>query len=92
MLEVFVQAARIAHIDLPMDDWPRSVTATPMAVMGLDGPGTIGVGAPADLVLFNGRGYSELLSRPQADRTVLRDGEPIDTTLPDYRELDGLFG
>ena len=28
MLEVFTQAARIAHIDLPMEDWPRSVTAT----------------------------------------------------------------
>ena len=92
MLEVFAQAARIAHIDLPMEDWPRSVTATPIEVMELDGPGTIGVGAPADLVLFRGRGYSELLSRPQADRTVLRNGETIDTTLPDYRELDRLFG
>lgn len=92
MLEVFAQAARIAHIDLPMEDWPRSVTATPIEVMRLDGPGTIGVGAPADLVLFRGRGYSELLSRPQADRTVLRNGETIDTTLPDYRELDRLFG
>ncbi len=92
MLEVFAQAARIAHIDLPMDDWPRSVTATPMEVMGLDGSGRIGAGEPADLVLFRGRGYSELLSRPQADRTVLRGGEAIDTTPPDYRELDRLFG
>ena len=92
MLEVFAQAARIAHIDLPMEDWPRSVTATPMEVMGLDGSGRIGAGEPADLVLFRGRGYSELLSRPQADRTVLRGGEAIDTTPPDYRELDRLFG
>ncbi len=88
MLEVFAQAARIAHIDLPMEDWPLSVTATPIDVMGLDGPGLIAPGEPADLVLFNGRGYSELLSRPQTDRAVLRAGEPIDTTLPDYRELD----
>ncbi|MDE0334394.1 MAG: cytosine deaminase, partial [Defluviicoccus sp.] len=71
--------------------WPRSVTATPIGVMGLDGPGTIEAGAPADLVLFRGRGYSELLSRPQADRTVLRGGQAIDTALPDYRELDGLL-
>ena len=91
MLEVFTQAARIAHIDLPMGEWPRSVTATPIQVMGLDSPGLIEVGEPADLVLFNGRGYSELLSRPQNDRTVLRNGEAIDTTLPDYRELDNLL-
>ena len=91
MLEVFTQAARIAHIDLPMGEWPRSVTATPIQVMGLDSPGLIAVGEPADLVLFNGRGYSELLSRPQSDRTVLRGGEAIDTTLPDYRELDNLL-
>ena len=45
-------------------------------------------GAPADLVLFKARGWSELLSRPQADRIVLRAGRPVDTTLPDYRELD----
>jgi cytosine deaminase len=31
------------------------------------------------------------LCRPQADRVVLRSGRPIDTTLPDHRELDLLF-
>ena len=34
------------------------------------------------------QGYSELLSRPQANRTVPRNGKAIDTTPPDYRELD----
>ena len=91
MLEVFSQAARIAHIDLPMNDWPRSVTATPIEVMGLDGPGLSGVGGRADLVLFRGRGYSELLSRAESGRAVLRAGEDIDTMPPDYRELDRLF-
>ena len=91
MLEVFGQAARIAHIDLPMDDWPRSVTATPIDVMGLDSPGLIGVGGTADLVLFRGRGYSELLSRAESGRAVLRGGKAIDTAPPDYRELDRLF-
>ncbi|MDE0058393.1 MAG: cytosine deaminase [Defluviicoccus sp.] len=91
MLEVFGQAARIAHIDLPMNDWPRSVTATPIEVMGLDSPGLIGVGGTADLVLFRGRGYSELLSRHESGRAVLRGGEAIDTVPPDYRELDRLF-
>jgi cytosine deaminase len=59
--------------------------------MGLESPGLIKVGEPADLVLFRGRFYSELLTRPQTDRIVLRNGEAIDTTLPDYRELDDLL-
>ncbi len=89
--EVITEAARIAHVDTPFAEWPRSVTATPIDVMGLDSPGFIKVGEPADLVLFSGRFYSELLTRPQTDRTVLRNGEAIDTTLPDYRELDDLL-
>ena len=35
---------------------------------------------------------TELLSRPQADRVVLRSGKPIDTSLPDYRLLDQHVG
>ena len=37
------------------------------------------------------RDWSELLSRPQTERIVLRAGRPIDTTLPDHRELDELM-
>ena len=46
-----------------------------------------------ELKLANGEGdaRTELLSRPQSDRTVLRNGVAIDTTLPDYRELDDLM-
>jgi cytosine deaminase len=90
-LEVFTQAARIAHLDRPFGAWPRSVTRSAATVMGLPSAGRIAVGLPADLVLFEARRYSELLSRPQADRVVLRQGRPIDTTLPSYRELDALF-
>ncbi|MBL8705063.1 MAG: cytosine deaminase, partial [Rhodospirillales bacterium] len=90
-LEVFTQAARICHLDRPVGDWPCAVTRTPASVMGLTAAGRIAVGLPADLVLFEARRYSELLSRPQADRIVLRQGCPIDTTLPSYRELDALF-
>jgi cytosine deaminase len=88
MLEVFREATRIAHLDRPLGDWPRAVTRTPAAMMGLPDAGVIRVGAPADLVLFRARSATELLSRPQSDRIVLRAGCPIDTTLPDYRELD----
>lgn len=91
MHEVFTQAARIAHLDRPYADWPRTATVTPAAVMGLSETGIIKAGAVADLVLYRGRGFSELLSRPQLDRIVLRRGKAIDTTVPDYRELDDLF-
>lgn len=91
MHEVFTQAVRIAHLDTPFGDWPRAVTATPAAIMGLSHHGRIGIGRTADLILYRGRGMNELLSRPQTDRVVLRAGRIADTTLPDHRELDDLF-
>lgn len=92
MVEVFQSAVRIAQLDHPLGDWPAAVTATPAAVMGLPERGAIRVGAPADLVLFRARFWHEWLARRQSDRIVLRGGRPIDTTLPDYRELDALAG
>ncbi|MEG4574737.1 cytosine deaminase [Microcoleus sp. N3A4] len=92
VLEVFNMAVRIAHLDRPWEDWPRAVTKTPADLMGLPNLGKIAVGLPADLILFKARNFSELLSRSQRDRTVLRQGIEIDTTLPDYRELDDLLG
>jgi len=91
VLEVFNMAVRIAHLDRPWGDWPCAVTKTPADLMGLPNLGRIAVGLPADLILFKARNFSELLSRPQGDRTVLREGREIDTTLPDYRELDDLL-
>jgi cytosine/creatinine deaminase len=90
-LEVFRQAVRIAHLDTPYDDWCSSVTKTPADLMGLPKLGRIQVGSSADLVIFKARYFSELLSRPQSDRIVIRGGKPIDTTLPDYAELDDLI-
>ena len=88
MLEVFREAVRIAHLDRPLGDWPKAVTRTSADLMGLPDAGVIRVGAPADLLLFRARSDAELLSRPQSDRIVLRAGRQIDTTPPDYRELD----
>jgi cytosine/creatinine deaminase len=92
MLEVMTQATRIAHLDHPFGEWPTSFTSVPADVMGLADHGRLKVGAPADLVLLSARFMSEMLSRSQADRVVVRGGRAIDTSLPDYRELDGLLG
>jgi len=91
-VEVFREAVRILHLDHPLDDAARIVTATPATILGRPELGQIAVGHPADLVLFSARRWSELLSRPQMDRIVLRHGKAIDQTLPDYRELDTLLG
>jgi cytosine/creatinine deaminase len=90
-LEVFTQAVRIAHLDRPYGDWINAITATPAELMNCPETGRIGVDFPADLILFKARNYSELLSRRQSDRIVLRAGKAIDPHLPDYSELDDLF-
>lgn len=91
MLEVYRMATRILHFDHPVADWPQAVTATPARVMRLDGVGTLAAGGPADFILFKGRSWTELLSRPESDRIVVRGGRAIDRQLPDYAELDELM-
>ena len=90
LCEVFREAVRIGHLDIPVGAWPAAVTSLPAAAMGASHG--LHPGAAADLVLFSARSYSELLSRPQSDRIVIRAGRPIDAAPPAYRELDGLFG
>ena len=90
-LEVLREAVRIFQLDCPVGDWIAAVTSWPADIIGAEGRGRIAVGGPADLVLFDGRTYSELLSRPESGRRLIRDGRPIDRALPDYRELDDLM-
>ncbi len=93
MIEVFREAVRIIHLDHPVSSWASLVARAPAAILGRGGDhGVIGAGRAADLVLFRARSWTELLSRPQSDRTVIRAGRAIDRTLPDYRELDDLVG
>jgi cytosine/creatinine deaminase len=91
-LEVFREATRIAHLDHPFGNWIESVTSAPANVMRLTSPARISGGLPTDLILFKARNWTELLSRPQSDRIVIRNGKAISTELPDYRELDALKG
>jgi len=90
VLEVFEQAVRIAHLDTPYADWIESITTTPASLIGLD-LGKLAPGKSADLIIFPARYLSELLSRSQHNRIVIRKGKKIDTQLPDYSELDDLI-
>ena len=91
MLEVYREATRILQFDHPVGDWPKTVAATPARVLGLRDAGVLRTGAAADFILFRGRNWTELLSRPESGRIVVRNGRPIDTSLPGYRELDELM-
>ncbi len=90
MIEVMRQATRIAHLDHSDDDWVNAFLGNPANACGFDAL-SLAPGEPADLVICNARDWTELFSRPQADRIVLRNGKQIDTTLPDYQVLDHLM-
>jgi len=87
MIEVMREATRICHLDHGRTDWTEAFLTNPARACGFDAP-SLTTGAPADLVLCNARNWTELFARPQADRVVLRDGDPIDRSLPSYSELD----
>ncbi|MEO9528708.1 cytosine deaminase [Roseibium sp.] len=91
MVEVLREAVRIAHLDHPLDDAATVVTSLPADILKVPEAGRIAAGLSADLVIFNARSWSEFLSRPQADRIVMRNGMGIDRRLPDYCELDPLM-
>ena len=76
-----------------MREWPEAVTEVPARAMRLgDTHGLIRTGGRENLILFRVRHYSELFSRPQTDRCVLRDGKHINVSVPDYEELDEILG
>jgi cytosine/creatinine deaminase len=90
MMEVWREGVRILHLDYPFADWARVVRAAPAKAMGIEIDG-LRAGARADLVLTRARDFTELFSRPHADRTVLRNGAPSPPP-PDYAEIDALEG
>ena len=90
-VDLFRDAMRWMHLDHPVSDWPACVTATAADVIGRPDLGRIMDGDPADLIILSARNWSEFAARP-ANRTVLRNGVAIDTTPPDFTELDHLKG
>ncbi len=91
MLEVWREGARILHLDHPFAAWTPALFRAPAEVMGCNAD-AFAPGAPADLILTSARNFTELFSRPQSDRRVLRQGRLIEATPPSYRELDRLEG
>ena len=90
MLEVLEQSVRIAHLDTPYANWIESITTIPAEIIGLNNVGKIIPGNRADIIIFTARYFSELLSRSQHNRVIIRDGKQIEAQLPDYSELDDL--
>jgi cytosine deaminase len=90
MLEVMREATRIGHLDHSDPDWTNAFLTNPAQACGFAAP-SLAPGVPADLVICHARTWAEQLSRPQSDRIVLRKGQAIDRTLPDYAELDPLM-
>ncbi len=90
MLEVMREATRIGQLDHAAPDWMQAFFTNPALACGFDAP-YLTPGAPADLVICKARSLTELYARPQSDRIVIRGGAQIDTTLPDYAELDPLM-
>lgn len=90
MVEVLREATRIAHLDHTGNDWVKAFTTTPAAMCDFD-YAPFADGEPADMILFKARSWNELLSRPQTNRTVVRDGKVLDLSPPDYAVLDPLM-
>ena len=90
MVEVMQQATRIGHLDHGHGQWPNAFLTNPANACGFDAP-SLEPGAIADFIIFKARDWSEYFSRPQTDRIVVRGGQPIDATLPEYSELDHLM-
>ncbi len=91
MIDLFRHATRTLHLDHPVGDWPASFASVPGSLIKTE-HGTIREGGPADLIVFNARSWSELIARPQTDRTVIVKGQCIEAALPPNEMIDDLKG
>ncbi len=85
--EVYIQSVRLAHLDSRLRESVAVVTTAAADIVGLPEAGRVAPGAPAGLVIFPARSFSELLSRPGSRRRLV-DGESIrDAQPPGFEEL-----
>ena len=87
MAEVYSQAVRIAHLDTRLSESVGTVTSQAAAIVNAPGYGVIAPGAHARLVVFEGRSFSDLLSRPTGPRLLVDHEEVHAPQLPSFREL-----
>lgn len=86
--EVYIAGIRLGHLDSRLAESAGVVTTVAADIVGRPDMGRVAEGAPAHLVIFPARSFSELLSRLGSARRLV-DGEEIrDSRPPAYDELD----
>jgi cytosine deaminase len=88
MLDTLKQAIRIFQADEPLTGSLAMASRVPADLIGRTDLGRIGVGLPANLVIFSARSVNALLCRDQADRIVLSQGKQVTEPLPLHHELE----
>lgn len=77
MLDVFRTAVQVAHLEADVGTWLARQFDAATQACGLSGHGRLAAGATANAILFEARDLVGLMSRPGADRIVLRGGVPV---------------
>jgi cytosine/creatinine deaminase len=90
MLEVYRESLRIGHLDRKLAQSVTVATSAPAKLMDLEtrGFGRLDTGSPASINLFHVNSLSQLLSRTQVKRSLLRDGALVSPELPSYVEME----
>ena len=88
MLDTLKQAIRIFQADEPLTGSLAMASRVPADLIGRPDLGRLGLGLPANLVIFSARSLNVILSRDQGDRIVLSQGKQVTDTLPLHHELE----
>ena len=88
LFDLFRQSIGVYHLDHCLGEAVSMVGPAPARMMGVEPIGSLCVGGPANLIIFNARSINELVCRPQADRVVVNAGRPVTDALPAYADLD----
>jgi len=86
--EVLLTSIRAAHLDNQLQRAVEVVTTAPARIMDLPCHGRIAPGLPARLIAFEGRSFSEWLSRPLQPRRLFEHDRWLQPALPHPSELD----